>query len=143
MKVTIDIPQNNYKPQTEVREYVLRALLIRFVETASWGEQWGVLKVKPCDRIYLDDGQDWQKDYINKGKGRELWVGFCPYHVGEQNDYTRVRKCEMDAAFAALAKGGYLLYSEFDGTHYRYKWSCKPLDNRKRDYHCRFESNID
>jgi hypothetical protein len=154
--IMISIPKNDYKAETEVREDVLRFILSYFVSDARQEDPRG-FGVRNYDHVYLRDIEFIKEregvttevrrrdeSWIKSNLGIGLFVTRGDYSLGFRS-YTKVRKCEMVAAFEIMENAGYLLYHSIDDANIHwYTWSCKPLDESKRNYYdMRFIPNID
>ena len=89
MKITINIPKNDYVQPTEPRAEVVQTI---------------------CDRLlnhYMAKEVRWDRDeiYIHKG---ESDLSSWKYNAGVEG--IRIRGVEMDLAFKALVKAGYYIH---------------------------------
>lgn len=139
--VIISIPENNYKVVTEVRKDVVQHIVSYLVHNAN-KEDPVEFKVKEYDHIYLYDCGHKDDDEWIKTMG---FIVQSTHLYRDYSEYTKVRRCEMIAAFEAMHIAAYRLYSnKTEDGYYHFTWSCKPLYNK--ECHCAataFESFID
>lgn len=125
MKITIDIPKNDYKQPNEIREDVVQKIcdyIIKKMNQGTWIEDSFQLELEHnrwTYQLYIEIKSD--------GSIYQFWS-----ENRKSLNLVRVRKCEMEAVFEMLQDGGYYIY----GTAYTngekvYTFSKKPFyDNR-------------
>ncbi len=124
MEIKVNIPTNDYVQPSEVRQEVVQTI---------------------CDAVlsyYMED----ERRFIIKHEKPTLFIGVlkpenenkgcCKYWICSEcqsntYDFTRIRGCEMRAAFKALVSGGYYIYGYYNSTRNEsyYVFSKKPVFN--------------
>lgn len=104
MKITVDIPKNDYVQPTEVRQEVVQYICEAFLSTCVW-------------RIFHPESQ-------NAYRGRTLYVmvskrskeahGFGGCKASDHDENIRFNGCEMKAAFKALREAGYHMFRIYE-----------------------------
>lgn len=124
MKIELNVPANDYKEPTEIRENVVRDIALALLPDIK-----GERRFRICSHnrgVYLGYGQIRLERLYEKD--------------------IRVHGVEMNAAFEALHHAGYYLYATYcitDDVH-TYVWSKKPMyGNQKPIKEPKFSTFID
>lgn len=119
MKITLDIPTNDYVQATEVRQEVVQAIVNAFLSSHVW-------------RIYHP-----YRDGIGRSPSRYVEITRTKSHTSyafrseaddKQSQYALIRGVEMKAAFDALISAGYHMFRVHEyGTWMGYVCEKKPF----------------
>lgn len=106
MEIKVNIPKNDYKEPTEVRQEVVQRICDHIVDVIKQGI------IKRLEVVIVNDLLT--KVYIEKREGKVKRI-FSTYngHI-ETEDLIRVRGCEMQAVFDAILDAGYFISCEWE-----------------------------
>lgn len=137
MKITINVPTNNYVQPTEVREWLVQNMCDYIINEMNRG-------------MWIEDS--FQLTLTHKRWAYQLYLAFrndgSTYSFVCYNDKTfnnrRIHKCEMDAVFEVLQDSGYFIFGSYctDGTH-TYTFSKKPFFDNRKATRMKFDVYID
>lgn len=104
MKITVDIPKNDYVQPTEVRQEVVQYICEAFLSTSVW-------------RIFHPESQNAYRGrtlYVTVSKRSRKANGFGRGEAFDHEDNIRFNGCEMKAAFKALREAGYHMFRVYE-----------------------------
>ena len=106
MEIKINIPKNDYKEPTDVRQDVVQCICDHIVDVIKQGI------IKRLEVVVVNDLLT--KVYIEKREGKVKRI-FSTYngHI-ETEDLIRIRGCEMQAVFDAMLDAGYIISCEWE-----------------------------
>ena len=96
----INIPKNDYKVETEVRENVVQAICEAFLFDGTWS----------CFHPYENGMYRYSTIYVVKHKNSQTYYGFKSSVDSEFDEGIRIRGSEMKEAFKVLIKHGYYMF---------------------------------
>lgn len=122
MEIKINIPKNDYKEPTEVRQEVVQDICEYIISRFSH-EDFASISV--WDSNY-HTAELWYKKRTS-AYGSKPYFLFADRQVKE-GEYTRVRGCEMQAVFDAMIAAGYFISGSYNITHQKhtYLFTYKP-----------------
>lgn len=114
MEIKVNIPTNDYVQPTEIRPNVVQRI---------------------CN-VILENYLDTSREVRFTDENPALFIGKSTIGNSEFEGFTRIRGCEMNAAFQALIQAGYYVYGFYNITRqaYIYNFSKKPV-YRGSTYH--------
>lgn len=104
MKITVDIPKNDYVQPTEVRPEVVQYICEAFLSTCVW-------------RIFHPERQNAYRGrtlYVMVSKRSKKAYGFGGCKASDHDDNIRFNGEEMKAAFKALREAGYHMFRIYE-----------------------------
>ena len=120
MEIKVNIPKNDYKEPTEVRQDVVQCICEHIISRFSREDSASI--------------SVWDSNYHTA----ELWYGKSKGAYGsyilfadrqdKKGEYTRVRGCEMQAVFDAMIAAGYFISGSYNITDQKqtYLFTYKP-----------------
>ncbi len=123
MEIKVNIPTNDYVQPTEIRQDVIQQI---------------------CD-IILEKYIDTDNKVRFTDEKAALFIGARTISRWNLEGFTRIRGCEMNAAFQALIQAGYYIYGTYNVTHreHTYNFSKKPVYNGYTHHTQGFSAFID
>lgn len=113
----INIPKNDYKVETEVREYVVQAICEAFLRDGAWS----------VFHPYADGRYRHSTLYVVRHKNKDNYLGFVSSIDSEFDVGIKIRGVEMKEAFKVLINHGYYMFKKnYYGTWLGYVCSKKP-----------------
>jgi hypothetical protein len=113
MEITLNIPQNTWSKPVEVRTEVVQLICDTFLKGETWYSLYNAIVKNPY-RGNMEFGNNENYGYKCSKKSDQ----FVTFH-----------ECEMETAFKALRKAGYLFESD-----YYYGSSCRWYKLTKKNY---------
>ena len=125
MNITINIPQNDYKQPTEVREWVVQMICNYIIKRINQG-MW----IEDTYQLIMNHNY-WSYQLYAELVGEQEMRMFWSENRKSLN-LIRIRKCEMEAVFEVLQNGGYFIFATYcSNGEYTFTFTKKPCyDNR-------------
>ena len=123
MEIKVNIPTNDYVQPTEIRQNVVQ---------------------KICN-VILEYYLDTSSEVFFTDEKSALFISERTISNRDFGGFTRIRGCEMNAAFQALIQAGYYIYGYYNVTwkQHTYQFSKKPVYNGSSHHVQGFTSFID
>lgn len=142
MRISVNIPKNDYVQPTEVREKIVQDICNHIFKWMNESLEKGFYKIR------IHDFQDKSAELyvIYDCESKEKVVGFHAHGKIDERRYPfneKVRTCEMKAVFKVMQKAGYYIFGFYNTTENRhdYVFATKPVLNgfkaKKMDF-CMF-----
>ena len=107
MEITVNIPQNNFVKQTEVRQDVVQRICDHILDYIDCVPNVGTYSFSISD----SETKSPQFYVIIRKDGSTS--GFCSWDDPLYKNKIRVRTCEMALVFDVLQKGGYFIFGSY------------------------------
>lgn len=123
MEIKINIPKNNYKEPTEVRQEVVQDICNYIIRHLEYTDAVGITVY---DSNYHNAGL-WYRRSTNF-RGETCIMITNSVKSSETDKYVRVRGCEMQAVFDAMIAAGYFISGSYCITNqeHTYLFTYKP-----------------
>lgn len=134
MEIKINIPKNDYKEPTEVRQDVVQSICDHII----W---WLFDQHHDCYDLFVDDSSRFSSDvglYM-----KHLSNGHLIINKDKMTDSIRIRGCEMQAVFDVMWDAGYYISGEYNTTQGEHTFHITYKANKYDHYTKKFAVCID
>ena len=130
MKISVNIPKNNYVQPTEVREKIVQDICNHILNYMDKGLEKGFYEVN----IYEHCNKSAKLYILYDSQNKTKTIGFESREKIDERRYPfyeKVRTCEMQAVFKVMQKAGYHIFGSHNITYnvHTYIFTIKPFLN--------------